>query len=237
MADPTRMLMPEGSKDVYLSAAAFYGPSAEGRTERRLLVLPLISAQWANGVFINMNVVGIHLSDTTNSDYGFMLTPTISSTTTVTDSGRQSQRHFTPEAGAFYNYNVAYGLGLTSSLKYGGSSDRRGVRVNLGAELSMPVAEHHSVGLAAGVSLANRSSLQADYGVTLAQADANLAAHEVQGGLRDTGVSASWRWQVSNKYSLATSIGANRLHGSAASSPRIEQPGTISMATILTYRY
>ncbi len=66
---------------------------------------------------------------------------------------------------------------------------------------------------------------------------ASLPLHAVSGGLRDTAFSASWRWEMSNKYSLSSSLEARRLHGSAASSPRMAQPGGIGLSAILTYRY
>lgn len=69
-----------------------------------------------------MNVVGMHLSDTASIDYGVMLAPSFSDTTVVGASGRHTQRHFTPEAGAFFNYAVLHGLAWRSSLMYGGSS-------------------------------------------------------------------------------------------------------------------
>ncbi|MES2316508.1 MAG: MipA/OmpV family protein [Pseudomonadota bacterium] len=226
LAEPTHMGMPEGSKDVYLSALAYNGPSRIGSKEHRLRVLPLISAQWSNGVFINMNTVGVQLSDETNMEYGVMLTPSFTRT--------ESKRRFTPEAGAFFKYQIAYGLGLSSSLMYGGTTDHRGLRLNLGAELSMPVAEHQSLGLNAGVRLANRSALQADYGVA---PGLPRAAHEVRSGVMGTSISAQWRWQVSNKYSLRSSLEFDRLRGSAASSPRIEQADGVSVVTVLTYRF
>lgn len=237
VARPTHMLMPEGSKDVYLSLAAAMVPSAEGSAQQRLVIVPLVSAQWANGVFVNMNVVGIHLSERSDMAYGLRAAPMFTRTSTQTPDGRVSTRRFTPEVGAFFDYELAYGMGLKSSLMYGGSIDHRGLRMNLGAYLWMPVAEHHALGLEAGLALANRAALQANYGVTAEQADAGLPAYRVSGGVRSSAVSASWRWQISNKYSLSTSVESTRLRGSAANSPRIEQAGGTSLATVLTYRY
>lgn len=236
-AQTTRMLMPEGSKDVYLSLAAAIVPTAEGSAQQRFLLVPLVSAQWANGVFVNMNVVGVHLSDRSDMAYGFQVAPTLSRTATVTENGRESKLRFTPEAGPFFDYQLAYGMGLKSSLMYGGSIDHRGLRMNLGAYLSLPVAAHHSMGLEAAVKLANRPALQANYGVTAEQATATLAAYAVRSGVRASAFSANWNWEISNKYALSTSIESHRLRGSAARSPRIEQPGTLSLVTILTYRY
>ncbi|MES2015044.1 MAG: MipA/OmpV family protein [Pseudomonadota bacterium] len=229
LAESTRMLMPEGSKDVQLSLLGYFGPAAEGSSSKRLRILPMISAQWANGVFVRMNVIGMQLSDSGNMTYGVLLAPTMTYTST--------RSRFTPEAGAYLSYHVAYGVELTSALMYGGSIDHRGLSLDLGVHLSMPVAEHHTMGLAAGAKLANRAALEANYGVTPDQASASMPVHAVDGGLRDTAFSANWRWEISTRYSLATTLAAHRLHGSAASSPRMEQPGGIGLATILTYHY
>ncbi len=237
LAQPTHMLMPEGSKDVYLSLAAAIVPSAEGSAQQRVLVLPMVSAQWANGVFVSMNVLGVHLSERSDMDYGFQLAPKLTRTSTLTEHGRESRLRLTPEAGAFFKYQLAYGMGVKSDLMYGGSIDHRGLRMNLGAYLSLPVTPHHSLGLEADIMLANRSALQANYGVTAEQAGPALPLHQVSGGVRATSISANWRWEMSNKFALRTSIESYRLHGSAARSPRIEQPGTLGLVTVLTYRY
>jgi outer membrane protein len=237
MAQSTRMLMPEGSKDVYLSLATAYIPSAEGSPERRLVIFPLISAQWANGVFIDMNTVGVHLSEQSNMEYGVTLAPSFSRISMVTDNGRQSKKRFTPELGGFFKYHLAHGIGLTSKLTYGGSSDHRGLRLSTGAFLGVQAAPHHSLGISGTFGLANRAALQANYGVTREQASDRLAAYQVKGGLRDTALGAEWNWQVNHKYTFNTVLEYQRLRGSAARSPRIEQPGALSLATVLTYHY
>ena len=236
-AEPTHMNMPEGSSDVYLSLATGYGPRSEGGARREMFVTPLISAQWSNGVFMDMNSLGVHLSDRVNMQYGLLATPTISRGATISGSGR-GKRKFTPEVGGFFNYSVAHGIGLSTGLMYGGSSDRRGLSMNLGGHLRVPLAAHHSVGLETRIRLANRSALQADFGVTAEQAGAgDIGAHEVSGGVRDVAIAAHWSWSLTHKYTLRTSVSWQRLQGSAAASPRTEQAAGVQATTILTYQF
>jgi len=236
LADPTHMMMPEGSSDVFLSLAAVWSPRSIGSADNVVGVAPLISAQWANGVFINMNKVGMHLSEQSNIQYGPLISPTRSRVTTYTPEGPQTKNRLTPEIGGFFNYGIARGLGLTSQLMYGGSSDHRGVRMHLGGHLWMPVASHHAMGIVTGVTLANRSALQADFGITPQQAGTG-PTHEVSSGLRDAAVSLNWRWEVNHKTTLHSWIAAQRLLGSAGASPRLEQRSGTSVVTMVTYRY
>jgi outer membrane scaffolding protein for murein synthesis (MipA/OmpV family) len=91
------------------------------------------------------------------------------------------------------------------------------------------VAEHHSLGMTARMRLANRTALEESFAVP--------GVYQASGGLRDAALGANWHWEISNKYSLRTSLNYQRLLGGAAESPRVERPGNTSMVTVLTYRY
>ena len=229
--------MPEGSKDIYLSLAFGSVPESDGSSKRDLFLVPLVSAQFANGVFLDMNTVGIHLSRDPSMNYGLMLTPSFSRVRQRTAQGWESERKFTPELGGFFSYGVAHGLSVRTSLLYGGNADRRGLALNLGASAWMPVAEHHNVGIDLGARLANRSALQAGFGVTEEQSMPGLPVYEPHGGMREAGISAGWRWHFSNKYTFTTKLEYSRLLGSAARSPHVEQAGGVQAYGVLTYRY
>lgn len=237
VAQTTHMMMPEGSKDIYLSLAMAYTPQSEGSARNRTYVAPLLSAQFSNGVFIDMNTVGMHLSRNPQWVYGVQLTPTRSRIRVQGPNGWQTRSKFTPEAGGFLSYQLAHGMHLNSRLMYGGSSDHRGLRLFLGASFAMPVAEHHLVGVEAGATLANRSALQADFAVLPDQHGAGLGPYDAAGGLRDTRTSAYWRLQLSAKYSFRAILRWDRLHGSAAASPRIERADGVTAITALTYQF
>lgn len=234
----THMMMPEGSKDIYLSLGAVYGPRNEGGKDYDLSGGPLISVQWANGIFIDMNTVGMYLQRSLSVSYGPMLTPSFTRVLVPTAGGSVSKKRFTPEVGGFFNYHIAHGLNLNTNLMYGGSYDRRGLRLNVGIHAGMPVTAHHSIGASATVSLANRSALESNYAVTPEQAAlSGLPEFEVGGGIRKTYLGANWRWEISNKYALSTFLRREQLHGSAAASPRMEKDSAVRMGTLLTYHW
>lgn len=238
MAQSTYMRMPEGTKDIDLTLASFYGPSTAGSRERTLRLLPLISVQWANGYFINMNQIGVHLPPPrADIRYGLVAVPTFSRRTTLAQGQTQTRNRFTPELGGFLSYTPSKELTLSSSVLYGGSSDHRGVRMDLSAELAFPAAQHHVLGLRAAALLANRSALEAEFAVPPAEATPRFAAYEVQDGVHSVAIGANWRWHFKPKYRLATSLQWQRLQGSAAASPRTEQPSAVSVSGMLIYSY
>lgn len=233
----TRMHMPEGSKDFYVTLLVANAPAAEGSMQRDTFLAPIFSAQFANGVFIDMNVVGLHMSDNPEWQYGVQLAPNISSEEVRTAQGWNAKRRFTPEAGGFARFQLAHGVQLRSDLMYGGSLDHRGLRMRLGTTLSHLVAEHHVMGLEFDATLANRSSLHADFSVLPHQAGPGLPEYAVHGGVRDTRVMAFWGWELSSRYTFKAMLWHGRLRGSAARSPRVERAGGVGMAAGVTYEF
>lgn len=237
MAQSTHMNMPEGSKEVHVALLAVNAPSSVGSARRDTYIVPLFDVQWSNGVFVRMNQLGVHLSDQPNLKYGLTMVPGFSRPTSLPDQRERPKRKFTPQVGGFLNYSLAHGIGLTSGLLYGGGSDRRGLHMHMGAQFSMPVAEHHSVGVTTALVLADRSALQANFAVSPQQAHGALAAHEVSGGLHSTAITGRWRWALNHKYTLATWVEFERLHGSAAASPRVQQAHGVTAGTMLSYGF
>lgn len=231
------MNMPEGSRDVYLSLGVANSPTSEGSAERDTYVAPLIAAQFANGVFIDMNTVGMQLSHQPEVQYGVQVAPTVSHVRVQSERGSESRRKITPEAGAFVRYNVIHGVSVRASLMYGGSVDHRGLRLRLGGSAGFPIAEHHSIGIDVEATCANRSALQADFAVTPGQGEVGLPLYAVRGGLRDVRTGPYWSWQLSTRYTLTTLLRYARLHGSAAASPRTVRPGAVTALTMLTYQF
>lgn len=236
-AAQTHMRMPEGSKDVHVALVLANAPAALGSAQRSMYVSPLISAQFANGVFIDMNTVGVHLSGQPQLEYGVQFAPTVSRVQVRTGEGWEAKRKLTPEVGGFVRHTVAHGVQVRSTLMYGGSTDHRGLRLRLGAILGMPVAEHHHVGLEFDSTFANRSAQQADFAVAPEQAGPEWPVYAVSGGLRDTRVTAFWNWELSTKYTFKAMLWRTRLHGSAAASPRIEQASGIAAAMGVSYQF
>jgi outer membrane protein len=223
MAQSSRTHMPEGSKEIRAALVAVNAPRSVGSAQRETLVVPSFSVQWSNGFFVHMNEFGMRLSDDPGFDYGVLAVPAFSRASA--DAGRR----FTPEVGGFFNYRLAHGMSLTSGLMYGGSSDHRGLRLRLGAQFWMPVAEHHTLGLVNELVLANRPALQADYAIA--------QVYEVSGGLHSSAIGGHWRWDLNHKYTLASSLQWRSLHGSAAASPRVEKANAVVAAVVLHYGF
>lgn len=235
----THMHMPEGSSDVFLSIAAVDVPRSAGSARRRGHLLPLLSAQWSNGIFLRMNTLGMHLSRDPNLEYGPLLVPSFTRIETWRAGEKVgSRQRFTPEAGGFLNYSPGDGMTLRSSLMYGGSIDGRGARLRLGAAWSMALAEYHHLSFDTTATWVNRSALQAEFGVPPWFARASgLPVYQVEGGLRDVSFNTTLGWQASNKVTLSAIVGLSRLYGATARSPRVDQRNGVSVITALTYRF
>lgn len=229
--------MPDGSKEIKLALALGNEPRSPGSAQRETFIVPLFSVRWANGLFVEMNEFGVHLSSQPSLDYGLVAVPAFSRATTLPGEGARGDRRFTPQVGGFLNYQLAHGMNLTSGLLYGGSYDRRGLRLRFGAQFWLPVADHHSLGLVGALVLANRSALQANFAVAPEQARTMLPAHEVGSGLHSTAIGARWHWELTHKVTLASMLEWRRLHGSAANSPRVQQAGAVTMATMVIYGF
>ena len=237
LAQSGNTYMPEGSKEIKVALAAGNGPRSPGSAQRATFIAPLFSVQWSNGLFVEMNEFGMRLSEHPSLDYGVVATPSFSRASTLPGDGTRGGRRFTPQVGGYLNYQLAHGINFSSGLMYGGSFDRRGLRLRFGAQFWMPVAEHHSLGVHGSLMLANRSALQANFAVAPEQVGPMLPAHDVGSGLHSTAIAAHWRWDLSHKYTLASALDWRRLHGSAADSARVQQAGAVTMSTMVIYGF
>ena len=219
------MGMPEGSKDIVFGLATVVGPRANGSPDTVVGLAPMISVQWANGVFIHMNTVGMHLSERGDLRYG-PLASYGRSRVVLADGTTRSR--FTPELGGFVEYELSRGFGVSSRLMYGGSSDRGGVRMISSASAWTAGHNHHAFGIEGIVTLANRSSLQADFGTPV---------YQPNGGLRDVALVAHWSWELTHKSTLRAWVQEKHFLGGARSSPRLERHGGTSLVTMITWRF
>jgi MipA family protein len=234
LAQSTHMLMPEGSKDIYLSLAAVHSPRSLGSADSEFGIVPVLAAQWANGVFINNTTLGLQLSDDEDFSYGPLFAASRSRTPGA--DGKDGESRFRPQLGGFLFYRVSSGVSVSSRLLYGGSSDRRGLRVESMASYWQLVSAHHSIGVAAGATLANRSALQADFGVTPGEAG-RFPVHAVHSGMRDASLALHWRWELTHKTALHSWVEQTRFLGSAGASPRLEQRNGTTAVTMVTWRF
>ena len=238
-AQATRMLMPEGTYDIVLGAAlgVTFKEGSEGGT--RGVVVPALSVQWSNGVFIDAGVrgalLGIYLSGDPNLHYGAI----------VSVSGRD-QRSDTPgerggvslQGGGFMNWRAAHNIVLGGDLQAGGGFDRGGLIGHAHAQYSWRLASHHGANVQAGLFMSDHTWMQGYFGVTPAQASqGGVRAYRAPAGLLSVYGDLGWNWQVSNKYWLNTGARLSRLAGPAASSPLVATRSRLGLRTALTYHF
>ena len=70
---PTTNPMPDGSRDMYVGLGAVSMPRYEGGSVRRVSGLPVLQAEWSNGIFVSGLSAGMHLSGQPSLEYGPLL--------------------------------------------------------------------------------------------------------------------------------------------------------------------
>ena len=255
---PSTNLMPDGSRDLYIGLGVIAAPDYLGASNRRTLALPLVQAEWSNGMFVSGLSAGWHLSSRPNLEFGPLLAldtgrdqdapqraSGISATSLVrTDSpapdvsGMHDVRA-RAQAGVFANQYLAPSLRVTSSLLYGAGNQHDGVILNLGIQhVTTDLRPNHRVSLSAGVNLVNRRHNAAFFGVSAEESvESDLAPYEPRGGLRDVYVSAGWNWALSPSWMVVSAARLTRLRGDARNSPLAERPTNFSISTGLVYRF
>ena len=235
LAQSDATFMPEGSKNITLSATAALVQRAEGSSKMRLIVLPSASVQWSNGIFLEPGSLGMQLSGDGNLRYGPLL-----------HYGVKSQRSDEPvqktgldlQAGGFVNYRLLHNLGLHSRLLYGGSEDNRGVQLSVGTSFSTPITQHQGVSLSVGANLADQAYMQSYFGVTAQQAQVgHRPQYRAGGGLKNVYLTGGWNVELTHKYSLNSGINVSWLGNTPAASPLTDSNQGTSFYTTLSYRY
>jgi outer membrane protein len=238
-AQSTRMMMPEGTYDMYLGVALGVTLRSASEGGNHSEQVPALSVQWSNGAFIDVGtreaVAGMHLSDNPVLDYGVL----------ASMSGRD-QRSDTPgerggvaaQGGAFLYWAAAYNINVGGDLQAGGGYDRGGVIGHARATYSTPLAAHHNAELEAGMYVADHSWMQGYFGVTPEQAaSGGSRTYRASAGLVNVYGDLEWQWQVANKYWLNTGARLSRLAGAAGASPLVGTRNRVSLRTSLTYHF
>lgn len=214
-------LMPEHSSEFAVGAAWVYREEDQGSARRAAFLQPHFQGEWSNGVFVNGLWLGRQLSSTPHLRYGPML-----SLGRVRTSQDGSDGRLRPVIGAFWEYQVLHNLairthGLRMAGKHGGSL----LDVQLASANS--VAPHQTLGVTAGLRLADRRYLQARFGV----------GEGASGGVKDVYVGSFWEWDLNTRYTVRAALDYARLEGSAAASPWTARRNSLASSVRLTYRY
>ena len=233
-AQSTMMMMPEGSKDLYLGAILVDVASSEGSAARHLVALPTASGLWSNGIFAQLGEVGWDITDDPTMDYGPLVTYGIRSKRS--DATHESSLDI--EGGAFYAFMFTREIQFGSQLLYGGGADARGLRLRLGADVSYRLGAHDTLTLSPGLTLADGSFMRSTYGISATQAPLDgVPPYDARAGLRDLHLDVDWNCELSTKFTLDTGVSLTRLTGSAARSPLIDRRNDAQLFTALTYHF
>jgi MipA family protein len=145
-------------------------PAYLGSDERKTRALPLIAARWRSGWFAGINGVGYRFNAGQPLSGGLRLN---------FDRGRDEDDadallgmgdiDARPEIGAFANWRILPGWGLSSALHYGSGNDRDGLLLDIGARGMMPLTPTVRLTAGVGATFANTKSMQSLFGVTAEQ--------------------------------------------------------------------
>lgn len=232
-AQSTSMMMPEGSKDLYVGVVLVDVPSNEGSAARRLVAVPTASGLWSNGIFARLGAVGWDVTDDPTMDYGPIVTYGIRARRSDDTTHHGS---LALQGGGFWSFMFTREIQFGSRLLYGGADDGGGLQLRLGADVSYRLGPHDSLTLSPGVTLADASFMRSTYGIDATQASRDgLPAYDARAGVRDLHLDVDWNSELSTKFTLDTGVSLSRLMGSAAHSPLIARRNDAEFFVALTY--
>jgi MipA family protein len=223
-----------------VGAAAIAGYAYPGSDQHTTWLVPVLDYQWANGWFAGVtNGVGYNFSASPELQYGVRVTADIgrkeSSTSALHGMGDVDPR---AEGGAFFNYRLAQGIFLTSSLRYGSGSHAKGLVADLGAAYLTEIRPRWHLAAGAGLTLANAHHMQSFFGVDSSQATASgYAVHTVGGGARDVHANLALAYAIDDRTSVALALSASSLLGDAKTSPLARQRTTTTEGLAFTYAF
>ncbi len=233
-------LMPDGSKDMYVGLRISTTPHYAKLSDEWTSLTPLLKIEWSSGLFMYGNELGMKLSSTPGIEYGPLLG--YQNGRAPADDWRLRGSEtiagtFNP--GAFINIDLGAQLHLTSSLYYLHSVN--GLQLFTGLQKTFAeIAPHHSVTLSAGLMLANRATMQQQYGINHAAAAAAGVERDNYapgGGLVNASVGANWNWALSSSWMVNSGVALRRLGRDAADSPIVGRRNLITYSTGLGYRF
>lgn len=222
LAQEDLSLMPEGSKEVTVSATLGNAPSRYGSATRTTYLVPHFSVEWSNGIFLEGLTLGLQMSRHPLMRYGPLLAPDLGS---QHDDG--SKGRIRPVVGAFFNYTPMRELSLHAHTFAHANGSGRAL-LNLKASTFTTLAPRHEMSAGVGANLFSGAAMQADFGT---------ARYRPSGGVRDMYADVRWHWQFSRKYTLTSMVQASRLMGDAADSPRTAERTGVASSVTLSYGF
>ena len=203
---------------------AIGGARYQGASEGRVLVVPGITVQMANGFFVDpINGLGVAFSASNDLQYGPRATVETGRSTEDTLPGFDKLKaRLNP--GAFANYKIGDRLTLKSALRLGVGDGGKGSVLNLGAAYRIYQAGPVVVTVNGSVKYANSSYQQSYFGVSAAQSAASgLKAFQPAAGFNTAQLGLAAGFPLSERVYAFSGLSLQRLLGDAANSPIVQK--------------
>lgn len=141
--------------------------------------------------------------------------------------------------GGFVNLRLSPQWRLRQTLLSGSGTQGAGSHWRLELQHILPLnLAHHSLALTMGLEWGSARFNQRNYGVN--EVETLRSGHELyqpSSGWTTLSAQLRWNWALDPRWLLSSSVQMSRLHGPAAASPLVEQPGAASLSTALVYRF
>jgi outer membrane protein len=209
---------------VRVGLVAIGGARYQGATEQRVLLVPGVTVQTANGLFADpINGLGFALNAMDKLQYGLRATvETGRSTEDALPGFDKLKARLNP--GAFANYKLNDRLTLKSALRLGVGDGGKGGVLNLGAAYRIYQAGPVIVTLNGSVKYANSSYQQSYFGVSAAQSAASgLKAFQPTAGFNTAQLGVAAGFPLSERVYAFSGLSVQRLLGDAANSPIVQK--------------
>ena len=203
---------------------ALSGARYQGASEQRVLLVPGITVQTANGLFADpINGLGFTLNAMDQLQYGLRATVETGRSTEDALPGFDKIRvRLNP--GAFVNYKPSDRLTLKSALRLGVGDGGKGHVLNLGAAYRIYQAGPVVIDVNASVKYANKGYQQSYFGVSAAQSAASgLKAFQPAAGFNTAQVGVAAGFPLSERMYAFSGVSLQRLLGDAANSPIVQK--------------
>jgi outer membrane scaffolding protein for murein synthesis (MipA/OmpV family) len=221
-----------------LGGGLSYMPRYEGAEKNRLRFMPLLDVAYNNGkVFLSpLRGIGYNFSDSRAVQYGLRISPTRARYASADPRlNGMSDIGYSVEAGAFLNLRFGPWYGST-----GANVGPRGVRVEVGTGLGVPLTERDMVRAGINMNWGNAKYNQTYFGVTPQEAAASgnvLTAYDAGAGIKDYSLTANWAHNFTKQWYSALGFAHTRLAGSAQDSPLVLRRAANSFNLLVGYRF
>ena len=215
-------------------------PEFAGAQDTRVTAVPTVEYQWANGFFAGVsNGVGYNFSTHPAMSYGARVTVDLGRKESL-DASLQGMGNIAvrPELGLFANTYLSREWQLTSSLRYGSGTDRKGLVADVGAYYGMSITPGLRVTAGVAATWANAAYHQSYFGVSAAQAStSSYSIYTAGAGVRDLRASVSGLYAVAPRWYLVGTLSTSALQGDAKDSPLVQRKSGTSAWLTTSYSF